>query len=252
MPRSENEVKETEVLRTAHKVLNVNITTVDDVRLGAWFIHSDPFYTSSYSITSPSSSPSSVISTASISSAMKLFPTVLFFHGNAGTRAVSLRVATYASYTARLGANVLAVDYRGFGDSEGTPSEAGLNRDARAAWDWAIGNGADPEDVVLVGQSLGTGVVAQLAQELAVEGVTAPSLSIWCDLSVRIGTKPRGVVLISPFSSMAALLETYNICGWIPLLKPLQIIPFAQRENSIACMRAGVDNLMPRIYIAVP
>jgi len=47
-----------------------------------------------------------------------------------------------------------------------------------------------------------------------------------------VGLKPRGLVLVAPFSTLAKLLETYNLGGWIPLLKPLQGIPQLQ-SNSI-------------------
>ena len=73
------------------------------------------------------------------------------------------------TYAARFSVNVLAVDYRGFGDSEGHPSNQGLITDASAAWEWAINNGAKPDDL-LVGLSLGTGVVSALGAELAREG----------------------------------------------------------------------------------
>ena len=152
----------------AQKAANVNITTQDNVRLGAWIILSDSFYTSS-NLSPVTSRSSSTPSHTLISSALSLYPTVIYFHGNGGTRAVSFRVASYASYTTRLGANVLALDYRGYADSEGTPSEEGLLKDARAAWQWVIDHGADPEDIVLVGQSLGTAVATNLAQELAAE-----------------------------------------------------------------------------------
>ena len=84
---------------------------------------------------------------------------------------MSFRIASYTSYTTRLGANVLALDYRGFADSEGTPTEEGLRQDARAAWQWLIDQGADPDDIVLVGQSLGTAVATNLAQDLAAESM---------------------------------------------------------------------------------
>ena len=69
--------------------------------------------------------------------------------------------------------NVLTIDYRGFGDSSGTPSEQGLIIDARTAWDYVSSMSnihTEPqENMVLVGTSLGTGVVAQLAGQLAKE-----------------------------------------------------------------------------------
>lgn len=140
------------------------------MHLGAWFIVSDSFYTSFNLTPVTQGSSSSTTSPAARASALRIYPTVLFFHGNAGSRAVSFRVATYTAYTTRLGANVLALDYRGYADSEGTPSEEGLRHDARAAWQWVIDQGADPNDIILVGQSLGTAVATNLAKELAAEG----------------------------------------------------------------------------------
>ena len=87
----------------------------------------------------------------------------------AANRAAPHRVRSYFAYSA-LDCNVLAIDYRGFGDSTGTPSEPGLISDARAVWDYVIGIGG--EEVILMGQSLGTGVVAGLAGELASEGMS--------------------------------------------------------------------------------
>ena len=82
----------------------------------------------------------------------------------------------YSAYS-NLNSNVIAIDYRGFGDSTGTPSEEGLITDARTVWDYVQhtlssqkGKGA-PQEVVLIGQSLGTGVVAGLAGQLAKEGM---------------------------------------------------------------------------------
>lgn len=67
-------------------------------------------------------------------------------------------------------ANVLAIDYRGFADSTGSPSEAGLTRDARAAWDWLRDQGASESDILVLGHSLGTAAGAGLLGELAAEG----------------------------------------------------------------------------------
>jgi abhydrolase domain-containing protein 12 len=91
-------------------------------------------------------------------------------------------VRGYSAFSNNLDCNVLAVDYRGFGDSSGTPSEEGLVNDARAVWDYVVQHasekngeglgeeGVKEKDVILVGQSLGTGVVAGLAGQLAGEG----------------------------------------------------------------------------------
>ena len=51
-----------------------------------------------------------------------------------------------AAYAAHFGANVLAIDYRGFGDSTGVPSEEGLVIDARSAFDWVVEKGTKSLD----------------------------------------------------------------------------------------------------------
>ncbi len=88
--------------------------------------------------------------------------TVLFCHGNAGN--LGNRVATMAIHW-RLGLASLHVDYRGYGQSGGTPSEAGLVRDAEAAWRYLVEErGVAPEALVVHGRSLGGAVAAALAQ----------------------------------------------------------------------------------------
>ncbi len=87
--------------------------------------------------------------------------TVLFCHGNAGN--ISHRLETVALLHG-LGLNVLLFDYRGYGKSGGRPREAGLYRDAEAAWDYlTTKRGEAPERIVLMGRSLGGGVAAWLA-----------------------------------------------------------------------------------------
>ena len=111
---------------------------------------------------------------------MRHNPTILFLHGNTGTRALPLRTVLYTAYTARLSANVFAIDYRGFGDSDGHPTVQGVSKDARAGWDYLIEQGARPEDVLIIGHSLGTAIAGLLAAELGKDGI-----------------KPRGLVLMS-------------------------------------------------------
>ncbi|KAG8738034.1 hypothetical protein FRC10_007384 [Ceratobasidium sp. 414] len=219
------------------KTLNLNLTTSDGVRLGAWFVAADEFYQQHLKPSPPtkagrahvSDGQSGVRSGGSNSSpghpivyhprdklasvlrvALQTRPTILYFHGNTYTRALEFRARFYSTLSSRLDANVFVIDYRGFGDSEGTPSENGLLLDARAAWDWLIKNGAEGRDITIVGQSLGTGVSAGLVVELE-----------------REGTSPRGMVLLAPYSSIPKLLETYNLLGKIPILQPLQRFRFA-------------------------
>ncbi len=87
--------------------------------------------------------------------------TVLFCHGNA--RNIGSDVHVYKMFHT-FGYDVLALDYRGYGQSEGKPSEQGTYRDARAAWDWLRGTkGKSARDIIVWGRSLGAGVATDLA-----------------------------------------------------------------------------------------
>ncbi|MGH8762277.1 MAG: alpha/beta hydrolase [Nitrosospira sp.] len=87
--------------------------------------------------------------------------TVLFFHGNAGN--ISHRME-YLLMFHRLGYNTFIFDYRGYGQSSGSPSEAGTYLDAQAAWRYLTdAKSIPPARIVLFGESLGGAVAAWLA-----------------------------------------------------------------------------------------
>ncbi|NIM70493.1 MAG: alpha/beta fold hydrolase, partial [Xanthomonadales bacterium] len=78
--------------------------------------------------------------------------TLLFLHGNAGN--ISHRLDSIAIFH-ELGLDTLIIDYRGYGRSEGRPSEAGTYRDAAAAWEHLVRErGVDPRRIVVFGRSL--------------------------------------------------------------------------------------------------
>jgi fermentation-respiration switch protein FrsA (DUF1100 family) len=107
--------------------------------------------------------------------------TVLFFHGNAGN--ISHRL-DYLLMFKGLGYDVLIVDYRGYGQSTGAPSEEGTYRDAMAASRWlSESRGIRPGVVVLVGESLGGAVASWLAAR----------------------HRPQALVLLSTFTSVPDL-----------------------------------------------
>ena len=89
---------------------------------------------------------------------------LLDFHGNAGSVWSRLQHHAYDGFHA-LGLNVLAVDYRGYGESDSRPpDEAGLHADARACYDWLRRAREVPADrIVLYGHSLGSGPATELA-----------------------------------------------------------------------------------------
>lgn len=115
------------------------LTAEDGVRLAAWWV--------------PAADPAA--------------PALLYLHGNAANLAAFVDLAAAC---ARRGLSFLAVDYRGYGASAGSPTEAGLYRDARAAWRWLAARGAAARTVVY-GQSLGTAVGAWLAAHEPVAGL---------------------------------------------------------------------------------
>lgn len=85
----------------------------------------------------------------------------IYLHGNAGHLAHRAGMGLALS---RTGLDVLLLDYRGYGLSEGSPDEAGLYRDAEAAWEHvATGRGVPPAEVLLFGESLGGAVAVELA-----------------------------------------------------------------------------------------
>jgi len=98
---------------------------------------------------------------------------VVTFHGNAGTMADRLE---HTRGLHDLGVSVLTAEYRGYGDSEGTPSEEGLAADARAALAVLRGKAAPTGDRVFIhGRSLGGAVALRLASDESVDGLLVES-----------------------------------------------------------------------------
>lgn len=93
---------------------------------------------------------------------------VIFSHGNAGN--ITHRQDLYQTWLG-LGFNLLAYDYRGYGLSTGRPSESGIYEDLRAALKWALENEWKKERILLLGKSLGGGVVSEIAKENQVAGL---------------------------------------------------------------------------------
>jgi uncharacterized protein len=130
---------------------------------------------------------------------------LLFFHGNAGN--ISHRLDSLRIFH-RLRLDVLIVDYRGYGRSEGRPDEAGLQRDARAAWRYLVElRGEAPARIVLFGRSLGGAVAAVLAAELAGgRAGTGPAGAL--------GAQPAALILESSFISVPELAA--DLYPWLP------------------------------------
>ncbi|MCC8189259.1 MAG: alpha/beta hydrolase [Planctomycetes bacterium] len=115
----------------------IRLTAADGVRLQGWFVPGRPCENAIHR------------------------QTLLVFHGNAGNLGTAtFRLAGYSDQ----GFDSFMVDYRGFGESDGAPTEAGLLLDAEAAWRYlTVERGVPPENIIIFGYSLGGAVAAALA-----------------------------------------------------------------------------------------
>ncbi len=131
--------------------------------------------------------------------------TLLFLHGNAGN--ISHRGESIKIFH-RLGLNVLIIDYRGYGLSSGEPSERGLFRDARAAWDYLVSERQiAPADILIFGRSLGGAVAVDLAAQVPAGGLILEStFSSARDVGAHLmPLLSRVVWLRMPFDSLAKI-----------------------------------------------
>ena len=118
-------------------------------------------------------------------------PTLLYLHGNAGHLAERAeRIKTFQAH----GFGVLMLAYRSFSGSTGSPSETTNVADAVLAYDFLAAKGLGERDIVLFGESLGTGVAVQVAQ----------------------ARPAAGMVLDSPYTSLAAAGQFHY--PWLPVL----------------------------------
>jgi pimeloyl-ACP methyl ester carboxylesterase len=140
--------------------------------------------------------------------------TVLFCHGNGGN--ISHRLETLRLLHG-LGMHVLLFDYRGYGRSEGSPSEVHTREDALACWEWLLAErGEPPERIVVMGRSLGGAVAARLAVDAA--GRAGPIAAVPIGAGPVTRPVPAGLVLESTFTSIADMgARSYP---WLPV-KPL-------------------------------
>jgi fermentation-respiration switch protein FrsA (DUF1100 family) len=116
---------------------------------------------------------------------------ILFCHGNAGN--ISHRLESIKIFHS-LNLSVLIFDYRGYGKSEGRPTEKGTYRDAEAAWDYLVNvKKKSPGEIILFGRSLGGAVAAELA----------------------LRRNPAGLIIESSFKSVPDLGQKFY--PWLPV-----------------------------------
>ena len=172
------------------------IKTDENIELKSWFIEKD----------------------------LKKFKTILLFHGNAGN--LFNRVYKLNELN-KLDLNILIISWRGFSGNEGKPTEKNLYHDAKKAVKWLNNKGLDNKNIVLYGESLGTGVVTQLASK----------------------NNFGGIILESPFTSMANAAKIYY-----PYL-PVNLLlrdrydsksKIKDIKTPILIMHGKMDNIVPQ------
>ena len=100
------------------------------------------------------------------------YKTILFLHGNAGTLENRIHKINHFK---DMNINFLLVAWRGFNGNKGKPTEKGLYEDARSAVVWLKSKGIKENNIVIYGESLGTGVATEIAQKKNFAGVILES-----------------------------------------------------------------------------
>jgi fermentation-respiration switch protein FrsA (DUF1100 family) len=190
------------------------ITTEDGVRVHAWYAP-------------PAGTPA---------------PVLVWSHGNGGN--IANRAEVIVGLHER-GVGVLAYDYRGYGRSEGRPAEAGVYRDARAAYDSERAAGTPPERIVCFGESLGSAVTIALAVERPCAGVAVVSPFTTLAEVARRHYGPLGALAGSRFDALGKVGRLA-----VPLLVVHgdrdEIVPFELGERLFAAARE------PKRFVRVP
>ena len=145
------------------------------------------------------------------------------------------RVDRFAYYQ-DAGYGVMFLSYRGYGASTGSPSEAGLISDANAAYDWLTRQNIPASKIVLVGESLGTGVAVQLAAHRPVAAIAleAPFTSTADVARLSYWWLPVGLLMKDQFKSIDYLKDIN-----VPLLvlhgTDDRLIPIAHGRKALRC-----------------
>lgn len=150
--------------------------------------------------------------------------TLLFLHGNAGN--MSDRLELIRIYN-KLNLNVFIIDYRGYGESDGTPTEEGTYQDAEAAWKYLTNDRRfDPSEIVVFGRSLGGGVASWLATHYT----------------------PRALILESTFTSipeLAAEVYPYLPARWMAQIQYNNLRNIKSIRCPLLLVHSREDDVVP-------
>src|SRR5262245_43859149 len=133
-------------------------------------------------------------------------PVILYFHRNGGN--ISSRAYRLSRF-AEAGFGVLMPEYRGYGGNAGQPSEVGFAADAEGAMTFLQSAGVDLDEIVVYGESLGTGVATRLASEHPVAALVleAPYTSITAMAIAQFPFVPVRLMLHDRFDSLSRIAQ---------------------------------------------
>ena len=181
--------------RISVEIENVKIKTSDNIELLGWYHEKN----------------------------LKDFKTLIFFHGNAGS--LENRIHKLNHFR-DMNINFLIIAWRGFSGNKGNPSEQGLYEDGKSAIDWLIKKGVSEKNLILYGESLGTGVATHLAQN----------------------KNYAGVILETPFTSMIDAAKKFYPYIPVKFLLKDKFENYKKIKNinsPILIMHGEVDQLVP-------
>ena len=151
------------------------------------------------------------------------YKTILFLHGNAGT----LENRIYKiNHLKNMNVNFLIIAWRGFSGNKGKPTEKGLYEDAKSALRWLANKGVKEENIIIYGESLGTGVATEIAQN----------------------KNFAGVILETPFTSMVSVGKSHYSFFPVSILLKDKYESDKKIKNiksPILIMHGEVDKLVP-------
>lgn len=157
--------------------------------------------------------------------------TLIAFHGNAENIGDFVRLAS--AWNAR-GASVLLSEYRGYGNSEGRPSERGFTRDARAAFDFVRQRqGEQPGPIIIYGRSLGAAVAARLAADRPASGVVLES--------GFASTRHMAQALFPGWPVGRFLRERYEVVSCMPRIQAPVLIAHSPEDEMIPIEQAELN-----------
>jgi fermentation-respiration switch protein FrsA (DUF1100 family) len=154
---------------------------------------------------------------------LKKNKTILYFHGNAGD--LTNRVHKLNELN-KLDVNILIISWRGFSGNQGKPTEKNLYNDARKSVEWLNETGVTNKNIILYGESLGTGVATELGQNNSFSGI----------------------VLESPFTSIADAAKIYYPYLPVNLLLKDRYDTIKKIKNikiPVLIMHGKKDNIVP-------